>query len=98
VTYLAALRQNLARLKKDPDDKQAHSEAHRATHTLKGMSSTMRYETLAALAKRLESPFLAESPLDTAQISLLLERCDEFETRLKRLDDKDKSQAHRKEC
>ncbi len=91
VAYLAALRQNLARLKEDPDDKKAHSEAHRATHTLKGMSSTMRYETLAAIAKSLESPFLAESSLDIDQISLLLEGCDEFETSLKRLDDKDKS-------
>ncbi len=84
-TFLTTLRESLARLVRDPDDGKALEEAHRAAHTLKGMASTMRYEGLAALAKRLESLFLSQSLLTRDQIDVLLAGCDEFEAGLERL-------------
>jgi len=83
--HLSNLRHNLARLQDDPVDENAHHEAHRAAHTLKGMSATMRYETLAALANDLEHPFVSGSPLAPDQIATLLAGCDEFERGLERL-------------
>jgi chemotaxis protein histidine kinase CheA len=83
--HLSNLRHNLARLQDDPADEEAQHEAHRAAHTLKGMSATMRYETLAALANDLEHPFVSRSPLALDQIQALLVGCDEFERGLERL-------------
>jgi len=90
-TFLTALRENLTRLVGDPDDGRALEEAHRAAHTLKGMASTMRYEGLAALAQRLESPFLPQLPLTREQIDCLLAGCDEFEAGLEQLKGEDEA-------
>lgn len=90
-SFLGALRQNLARLQDDPADHAALHQAHRAAHTLKGMSATMRYEALAALARSLEEPLKradqTEPPLSlvASQIDALLAGCDEFEARLDQL-------------
>jgi two-component system chemotaxis sensor kinase CheA len=83
--HLSNLRQNLARLRDDPSDKEAQYEAHRAAHTLKGMAATMRYETLATLAQNLERPFISGSPLARDQMDTLLIGCDEFERGLEQL-------------
>jgi two-component system chemotaxis sensor kinase CheA len=87
--YLTTLRRSLIQLRDDPANRRSLREAHRATHTLKGMASTMHYESLAALARRLESPFLSELPLTADQISTLLVGCDEFGKDLERLDKED---------
>lgn len=84
-TFLTTLRESLTRLVRDPEDGSARDEAHRAAHTLKGMASTMRYESLAAIATRLESTFAPGSHLTRDQIDLLLAGCDEFEAGLERL-------------
>ena len=86
-TFLTNLRQSLTQLADDPEDGSALEEAHRAAHTLKGMASTMRYEGLAALAKRLESVSAAKSALTRDEIDILLAGCDEFEAGLERLKD-----------
>ena len=77
--FLTIFRQSLTRLTDHPDDRTAWQEARRAAHTLKGMSSTMHYEALVALAKGLEAPFLSDSPLATDEINSLLAGCEEFE-------------------
>jgi two-component system chemotaxis sensor kinase CheA len=87
---LAALRQDLACLQDDPSDRAALRQAHRAAHTLKGMSATMRYATLTALGRTLEDPLAqadrAELTLPCGQCDELLAVCDEFEKRLNRLE------------
>jgi two-component system chemotaxis sensor kinase CheA len=85
-TFLAALRQGLTGLLRNPQDHATLKEAHRAAHTLKGMASTMRYEGLVALAKRLEQPFLSQEALSREQIEGLLAGCDAFEAGLARLE------------
>jgi two-component system chemotaxis sensor kinase CheA len=87
---LATLRQNLVHLQNDPSDRAALRQAHRVAHTLKGMSATMRYETLTTLARSLEASL---SQADQAGLSLPFERldaflgqCDEFEKGLNQLD------------
>jgi chemotaxis protein histidine kinase CheA len=82
--FLTILRQSLARLADHPDDREAWQEARRAAHTLKGMSSTMRYERLFALAQALEAPFLSDAPLAIDQIDVVLAGCEEFEHSLDR--------------
>jgi chemotaxis protein histidine kinase CheA len=82
--FLAILRQSLARLADQPDDRDAWREARRAAHTLKGMSSTMQYETLVALAKGLEAPFLSDAPLTIQDFDALWAGCEEFEHSLER--------------
>ena len=77
--FLTIFRQSLTRLTDHPDDRPAWQEARRAAHTLKGMSSTMHYEALVALAKGLEAPFLSDSPLATDEIDALLVGCEAFE-------------------
>jgi two-component system chemotaxis sensor kinase CheA len=89
-TFLANLRKSLNQLKDNPSDKRTLREARRAAHTLKGMSSTMRYETLAALAAELELPFQQESTLTLEQIKVLLAGCDKFEVNLHHLQEEDK--------
>jgi two-component system chemotaxis sensor kinase CheA len=84
-TFLAMLRKNLSGLIEDPADPEALSEAHRAAHTLKGMSSTMRYEELAALAESLEGLLQSEAPLPPADIAVLQAGYNEFEVVLERL-------------
>lgn len=92
-TRLATLRQSLTRLQDDPSDQTALQEAYIAAHTLKGMSSTMQYDTLAALAQAIEDP-LSQShkqrvPLAGEQLITLLTGCDEFEAGLDRLNEED---------
>jgi two-component system chemotaxis sensor kinase CheA len=85
---LATLRQNLVLLRDDAANETALQEAHRAAHTLKGMSATMHYETLTTLAKELEDPLYrsdeAKLPLPSDQIQTLFARCDDFEAALDR--------------
>lgn len=87
---LAALRQNLARLQDEPSDRAALRQAHRAAHTLKGMSATMHYEALTNLGYALEEPLAAadraELTLPFGQLNILLAVCDEFEKELDRLE------------
>jgi chemotaxis protein histidine kinase CheA len=87
---LAALRQDLAGLQDDPSDRAALRQAHRAAHTLKGMSATMHYAALAALGRALEEPLeqadRAGLTLPCGQCDKLLAMCDEFEKRLNRLE------------
>jgi two-component system chemotaxis sensor kinase CheA len=88
-THLAILRQSLAQLRSEPGDRAALREAYRAAHTLKGMSTTMRYQTLSARAYRLEELLYqsneTEQPLVPDQITVLLADCDEFGMDLERL-------------
>jgi chemotaxis protein histidine kinase CheA len=87
---LAALRQKLDRLQDEPSDQAALRQAHRAAHTLKGMSATMHYETLTNLGYALEKPLAAadrdELTLLPGQMDILLAVCDEFEKELDRLE------------
>ncbi len=91
-SFLATLRQTLVCLQDDLTDPEALHQAHRAAHTLKGMSSTMRYEALTALGLSMEEPLAqadqAESPLllVSEQVDALVARCDEFEAGLDRLE------------
>lgn len=86
---LTTLQQFLARLRDKPQDFKALQQANRAAHTLKGMSATMRYEALAALARTMEELlFQADQtgqPLNQDQINALLAGCAEFEAGLSRL-------------
>jgi two-component system chemotaxis sensor kinase CheA len=93
-TRLATLRQNLTRLQDDPSDRTALREAYIAAHTLKGMSSTMNFGTLTALAQAIEDPLFQSHkksvPLAGEQLITLLTGCDEFEAGLERLNEEDK--------
>jgi two-component system chemotaxis sensor kinase CheA len=86
---LATLREHLDQLEQNPSDKRALREAHRAAHTLKGMSSTMHYHDLTALARSMEAPLRqAEFVGDTltrAEITSLQMNCDEFKSGLDQL-------------
>jgi two-component system chemotaxis sensor kinase CheA len=94
---LVVLQQSLARLGENSDDRAALQDAHRAAHTLKGMSATMRYEILVAVAEMLEEPLRQadrnEQPLAPEQIKALLARCEDFEAGLKRLDESEGNQV-----
>ena len=85
---LATLRENLIQIRDDVVNETALHEAHRAAHTLKGMSATMHYETLATLAKALEDPLSradrARLPLSSDRILAFLTTCDDFEAALER--------------
>ena len=85
---LATLRENLIQLRDDAANETALHEAHRAAHTLTGMSSTMHYETLTALARTLEDPLSradrAKLPPPSDQIRVFLTTCDDFEAALER--------------
>ena len=87
---LATLRENLIQLRDDAFNETALFEAHRAAHTLKGMSATMHYETLTTLAKSLEEPLYradrAKLPPPSDQIGVFLTTCDDFEAALERRD------------
>jgi two-component system chemotaxis sensor kinase CheA len=85
LTFLTLFRKSLVQLKDDPEDDLALREARRASHTLKGMASTMRYEALTEIAERLERPFLLESPPSPDRIGVLMAGCDEFESGLEGL-------------
>jgi two-component system chemotaxis sensor kinase CheA len=85
LTFLTILRQSLVQLKNDPEDELALREARRATHTLKGMASTMRYEELAEIAERLERPFLLESAPSPSLLDVIIAGCDDFESGLEHL-------------
>jgi two-component system chemotaxis sensor kinase CheA len=91
---LATLRQNLVHLQNEPSDRAALRQAHRAAHTLKGMSATMRYETLTALARSLEASLSqadqASLPLPFERLDAFLGQCDEFEKGLNQLDAADR--------
>ncbi|MGD9099594.1 MAG: Hpt domain-containing protein [Anaerolineae bacterium] len=86
---LATLQQNLVHLQNEPSDRAALRQAHRAAHTLKGMSATMRYETLTALARSLETSLAradqASLSLPFERLDTLLGQCDEFEKGLNQL-------------
>jgi two-component system chemotaxis sensor kinase CheA len=86
---LVTLQQNLVRLRDDSADEAALQEAHRAAHTLRGMSATMRYDTQVALAETLEGPLRqadrAKQLLAPEQVIALLIGCDDFEAGLDRL-------------
>lgn len=79
---LVTLQQSLTRLRGNANDSEAVREAHRAAHTLKGMSATMRYDALVAVAETLEEPLRradqANQSLALEQIAALLVRCDDF--------------------
>jgi two-component system chemotaxis sensor kinase CheA len=85
---LATLRENLIQLRDDAANEMALYEAHRAAHTLKGMSATMHYETLTSLARTLEDPLsradLAKLPPPSDQIQAFLTTCDDFAAALER--------------
>jgi chemotaxis protein histidine kinase CheA len=77
--FLVILRKSLSDLEIDPADEGARQEAHRATHTLKGMASTMRYTELAALAGSLEAFFISNSALNAEQVKALKTGCGHLE-------------------
>jgi len=83
--FLSLLRQSLAQLTNDPTDATARKEAYRAAHTLKGMSSTMHYDDLATVAKRLEGSLKVDMTLSSEQLRVALADCDTFEAGLKPL-------------
>jgi chemotaxis protein histidine kinase CheA len=87
---LATLRQKLDRLRDEPSDRAALRQAHRAAHTLKGMSATMHYEALTNLGYALEEPLAAadraELTLPSGQLDILLAVCEELEKELDRLE------------
>jgi two-component system, chemotaxis family, sensor kinase CheA len=87
---LMTLVRSMATLEDDPADRAALHVAHRAAHTLKGMSATMHYQALTSLARALEAPFYRAVQealtLTPAQIETLREGCRDFETGLDRLD------------
>jgi two-component system chemotaxis sensor kinase CheA len=93
---LVALQQSLAQLDENSNDRTALQDAHRAAHTLKGMSATMRYEVMVAVAETLEEPLRQadrnEQTLAPEQIKALLAQCEDFETGLDRLDAVEKDQ------
>ncbi len=87
---LTTLRQDLGLLQDDSSNRVALRQAHRAAHTLKGMSATMRYEELTNLGRALETP-LAQADqsglaLPFRQLDVLLAICDEFAKELSRLE------------
>jgi chemotaxis protein histidine kinase CheA len=90
------LQQSLAQLDENSNDRTALQDAHRAAHTLKGMSATMRYEVMVAVAETLEEPLRQadrnEQTLAPEQIKALLAQCEDFETGLDRLDAVEKDQ------
>ncbi len=87
---LTALRQDLGLLQDDPSDCVALRQAHRAAHTLKGMSATMHYKALTDLGRTLEKPLAkadrAGLTLPPGQFDKLLAVCDEFEKGLDRIE------------
>jgi chemotaxis protein histidine kinase CheA len=83
--FLEMLRSSLQLLDDNPQDVKALEDGRRATHTLKGMSATMRYETLADLAAELERPFLSDSPISLEQLDALRAGCDQFGIALEQL-------------
>ena len=87
---LAGLRQDLVRLQDDATDRPPLRQAHRAAHTLKGMSATMHYKALTDLGRELEGPLAkadrAGLTLPLGQFDELLTVCDEFEKELNRLE------------
>ncbi len=95
---LSTLRRELTRLRADPADPAALHEAHRAAHTLRGMSATMHYATLTALATRLEEALQpadeAQQPLALAQVDALLAGCDDFEAGLEQLAVEEGDEGH----
>jgi two-component system chemotaxis sensor kinase CheA len=90
-SFLNLLRASLSQLQHNPLDDRALREARRATHTLKGMASTMRYDTLAQLAADMERPFLSELPPSSDQIRVVLTSCEEFDAGLQQLNTRDQS-------
>jgi chemotaxis protein histidine kinase CheA len=91
--FLELLRSSLTSLGGNPHDIKAFQEGRRATHTLKGMSATMRYKTLSDLAAGLERPFLSDSPISREQLGALQAGCEEFEAALERLAADEESSA-----
>jgi chemotaxis protein histidine kinase CheA len=87
--FLTTLQSSLSQLRTNPRDPEALREAQRATHTLKGMASTMQYDELATLAADLERPLLAGAPLPPDQINMLLSGCNDFHTGLENLKTQD---------
>ena len=87
---LMTLARNVATLEDDPTDLKVLKVAHRAAHTLKGMSATMHYQALTRLAQVLEAPLhraVRETLMLTSeQIELLREVCRDFEKQLDHLD------------
>ena len=87
---LMTLARNMTVLEDDPADLAALKVAHRAAHTLKGMSATMHYQVLTGLAKALEMPLyqaLHEAlTLTPERVETLRKGCRDFETELDRLD------------
>lgn len=86
---LDRLREHLDQLEQNPSDNRALHEAHRAAHTLKGMSSTMHYQDLTDLASSIETPLRqAESSGETltrAEITRLQTTCEVFGSGLDQL-------------
>jgi two-component system chemotaxis sensor kinase CheA len=91
--FLELLRASLTSLEGNPQDVKAFQEGRRATHTLKGMSATMRYETLSDLAAGLERPFLSDSPISREQLDALQAGCEEFGAALDQLAAEEESSA-----
>lgn len=86
---LATLQQSLIQLRENANDSKAVRDAHRAAHTLKGMSATMHYGTLVAVAETLEEPLRRADQTDQllapGQVVALLVCCDDFAAGLDRL-------------
>lgn len=55
--YLQILNECLLQLEKNPEDKDSIDEIFRSAHTLKGMSATMGYKTMAELTHEMENVF-----------------------------------------
>jgi len=87
---LASLVHSVAMLEDDPGNFATLKVAHRAAHTLKGMSATMHYQTLAGMASTWETILyhaMREALALTAeQMETLRKGCRDFETGLDRLD------------
>jgi two-component system chemotaxis sensor kinase CheA len=87
---LMTLASSVAALKDDPADRAALRQAHRAAHTLKGMSATMHYQALTSLAAALETSLYETMQgaliLTPEQMKMLQEGCRDFEAGLERLD------------
>jgi two-component system chemotaxis sensor kinase CheA len=87
---LMTLASSVATLKDAPADRAALRQAHRAAHTLKGMSATMHYQALTSLAATLETSLYETMQgaltLTPEQMKMLQEGCRDFEAGLERLD------------
>lgn len=84
--FLSLLWEQLDRLEIDSADPEALHGAHRATHTLKGMASTMRFDALVEQAAAMVQIFAPEQPVTPEQISDARARCRAFEADLVRLE------------